>query len=176
MDWEKKTSQRPPLVEATSDVFNDLRTPGQSLLAGLQASEAVRKARYFGTVDAKMKAAREQLPALAVRNPPRADQTIFAHRPAAEVAALLPDIAAKKVSMEHVQAMLAVQAQRHGAAWERFVAARDAARGCLGAAVAAAATCVKRALAAEDAGADEDLAALADDQVMRLTEQEVYQV
>ena len=176
MDWDKKTAQRPPLLQATADVFNDTKTPGQQLLAGLQTSETVRKQRYYGTVDAKMKAAREQLPALSARNPQKSDQTIFSLKPAAEVAALLPDITPKKVNMEHVQAMMGGQMRRHSVALDRFVSARDAELQTLQFAVAMAASKVQRQLAEQDRGADEDMAVLADDHVMRLTEQEVYQV
>lgn len=61
-------------------------------------------------------------------------------------------------------------------AWEAFVAVRDDARRALEAAVGAAASAFQQRLAGDDAGCGEDLAALDDDRVMRLTEQEVHQV
>lgn len=61
-------------------------------------------------------------------------------------------------------------------AWEAFVAVRDDARRALEAAVGSAASAFQQRLAADDAGCGEDLAALDDDRVMRLTEQEVHQV
>ncbi len=62
-----------------------------------QASEVVRKQALMGTVSAKMKAAREQLPSLGVKHAPRPDTTIFSKPPQAEVHALLPDIKPAKV-------------------------------------------------------------------------------
>lgn len=74
-----------------------------------------------------MKAAREHLPALAVRHPPRSDTTIFG-KPGAEVASLLPDGAhtlglgamaganggtRKPPPLDNVKAMMADQMQRH---------------------------------------------------------------
>lgn len=97
MDWEKKTTKRDDLQEAAADAFNDLQTPGQQLLTALQNAEVVRKDKYFNTIDAKMKSARERLPALHARNPVRSDISIF--RPGdVEVHALLPDILPTQVS------------------------------------------------------------------------------
>ncbi len=73
-----------------------------------------------------MKAAREYLPALEARHPPRSDGTIFG-KAGAEVAALLPDggaggaatrnppgsLRTGKLSLEHVQAMMEGQMERH---------------------------------------------------------------
>ena len=89
MDWEKKTALRAELKGAAADPFNDLTTPGQSLLAAVQEAEAVRKERYGSTIDAKMKAAREKLPALHPKHAVRSDQSIFTTGAAAEVHALL---------------------------------------------------------------------------------------
>ncbi|KAG2484900.1 hypothetical protein HYH03_016380, partial [Edaphochlamys debaryana] len=190
MDWEKKTVARPPLREAAADVFNDTKTPGQALLTALQAAETVRKDRYGSTVAAKMKAAREYLPALSVRHPPKSDTTIFGSA-GAEVAALLPGgggtavggpngpkrtYVTPKVPLEHVTVMMESQMERHNRAWDAFVSIRDAARSELEAAVGSAAASAQAALAEDDAGCAEDMAALDDDRVMRLTEQEVYQV
>ncbi|GIL62977.1 hypothetical protein Vafri_17149, partial [Volvox africanus] len=190
MDWEKKTVARPALREAAADVFNDTKTPGQALLTALQAAETVRKDRYNSTVAAKMKVAREFLPALEPRHPPKSDATIFG-KPGAEVAALLPNgggstvamsqylpgsLRSGKVSLEHIKAMMEGQMERHNEAWEAFVATRDEARLDLERAVAAAASSFQQRLAEDDASIAEDMAALDDDRVMRLTEQELYQV
>lgn len=61
-------------------------------------------------------------------------------------------------------------------ALDSFVSTRDDARAELEAAVAAAAADFQSQLAADDAGIAEDMGALDDDKVMRLTEQEVHQV
>lgn len=125
MDWERKTAQRAALREAAADTFNDMITPGQSLLKTLQVthslafgasqhvsdgtvsphiteplhhrarrseqeSEVVRKDKYFSTVGAKMKAAREKLPSLGVKHAVRSDMSIFTTPPTAEVHSLLP--------------------------------------------------------------------------------------
>lgn len=44
MDWEKKTAQRDPLQRAAADTFNDVLTPGQSLLQALQVGSAMQHA------------------------------------------------------------------------------------------------------------------------------------
>lgn len=63
-----------------------------------QASEVVRKDKYFSTVSAKMKAARELLPSLGVKHAPRSDASIFNMPPRAEVHALQADARPEKVS------------------------------------------------------------------------------
>ncbi len=97
MDWEKKTAVRDALVGAASDPFNDLLTPGQSLLRSIQDAEGVRKDRYGNTVGAKMKTAREKLPALHPKHAVRSDMTIFRTAAAPEVHALLADTRPAKV-------------------------------------------------------------------------------
>jgi hypothetical protein len=96
MDWEKKTAQRPDLVGSAADAFNDSKTPAQALLSSLQRSEVARKDRYFGTVAAKMKAAREKLPNLEPHHPVKSDQAIFG-TPSFEVDALLTAVPPEKV-------------------------------------------------------------------------------
>lgn len=87
------------LKGAAADTFNAMLAPGQSLLTALQLSELQRKQRYGETVDAKMKAAREKLPALHPRHAPRSDQSIFTQSsPASEVHTLLPTVRPVKVS------------------------------------------------------------------------------
>jgi hypothetical protein len=97
MDWEKKTTQREKLLGSAADSFNDQKTPGQALLGSLQASEAVRKDNYYNTVDAKMKAAREQLPALEPHHPKKSDMAIFG-QPPAEASGLLTSVPPGTVS------------------------------------------------------------------------------
>jgi hypothetical protein len=99
MDWEKKTFVRAPLQGGASDPFNDILTPGQSLLMAIQDAELVRKERYGNTVSAKMKAAREKLPALHPKHAVRSDMSIFSSNPPAEVHALLHNARPAKVSM-----------------------------------------------------------------------------
>ena len=96
MDWEKKIAQQPRLVGSTTDTFNSMRTPGQALLGSLQKSEVARKARYFDTMDAKMKAARENLPNLEPHHPISSDLAIFG-QPTFEVDALLTTVPQRKV-------------------------------------------------------------------------------
>lgn len=107
MDWEKKTAARAELQGASADPFNDLATPGQSLLAAVQGAEAVRKERYGNTIDAKMKAAREKLPALHPRHAVRSDMSIFTAKPSAEVHGLLPNPRPAKVRL-HAHACMHV--------------------------------------------------------------------
>jgi hypothetical protein len=71
--------------------------PAQSLLASLQASEALRKERYLGTVTAKMKEAREALPSLVPKHSACGEAAV-GREPAAEVHGLLFDVEAKQAS------------------------------------------------------------------------------
>ncbi len=96
MDWEKKTAHRAALKDAAADAFNDISTPGQSLLSTLQSAEVVRKENNANTVSAKMKAAREQLPTLFPKHAVKSDMSIFG-RPPPEVHVLLPDARPAKV-------------------------------------------------------------------------------
>lgn len=92
-------STRKMLTGAAADTFNSLSSPGQSLLQALQLSEVQRKERYAETVDAKMRAAREKLPALHPKHAVRSDQSIFASStPSSEVHALLPSVRQAKVT------------------------------------------------------------------------------
>jgi hypothetical protein len=99
MDWEKKTALRDELIGAASDPFNDLLTPGQSLLKSIQDAEVVRKDRYGKTMSAKMKTAREKLPALHPNHATRSDMTIFHSGSASEVHSLLAIARPEKVGV-----------------------------------------------------------------------------
>lgn len=113
MDWQKRTAQRQPLRDAAAEGAG--KAPGQALLASLQASEAVRKERYLGTVAAKMKRAREQLPSVEVKHSPVGDAALLHKEHAAEVHALRFDVDAKQVS-EAGQATRQVISGRRGLA------------------------------------------------------------
>eukprot|EP00955_Chlamydomonas_euryale_P116986 366449-Chlamydomonas_euryale.AAC.20 len=97
MDWEKKTAVREALGGAAADTFNDMTTPGQSLLRSVQDAEVVRKERFGNTMGARMKAAREQLPSLQPRHAVRSDMSVFSSKPAAEVHSLLSNTRRAKV-------------------------------------------------------------------------------
>lgn len=97
MDWEKRTTQRAALQDATAEAAGGGKSASQMLLSSLQASEAVRKERYLGTVTARMKEAREKLPSLEVKHSPMGEAAV-AREPAAEVHGLLFDQELKKVS------------------------------------------------------------------------------
>lgn len=73
-------------------------TTGQKLLAALHSSEAARTERYAGTVQAKMKEARDRLNTLgfAPKHPIKSDLAIFGHAQT-EVHRLLADAADKEV-------------------------------------------------------------------------------
>jgi hypothetical protein len=71
--------------------------------AWLQESEIVRKDKYFSTVGAKMKAAREKLPSLGVKHAVRSDLSIFTTPPTAEVHSLLPHVKPEQVRTWHQQ-------------------------------------------------------------------------
>jgi hypothetical protein len=97
MDWEKRTTQRAPLQDAAAEAAAGGKSASQMLLSSLQASEAVRKERYLGTVTAKMKEARAKLPSLEVKHSPMGEAAV-AREPTAEVNGLLFDQELKKVS------------------------------------------------------------------------------
>ncbi|KAL6762773.1 hypothetical protein V8C86DRAFT_3130507 [Haematococcus lacustris] len=176
MDWDSKTAQRAALKDAAADTFNTIMTPGQTLLQSLQAAEVVRKDKYFSTVGAKMKAAREKLPSLAVKHAVPSHASIFITPPPAEVHRLLPDVQPEKADMAGVQLMLEAQLEAHRGVWAQFLAVRDRAQAQLDAAVAGAAGELRRMLAADSQEIEGLMAVLDPDRIMVLTEPEVHQV
>ncbi|KAF5826213.1 hypothetical protein DUNSADRAFT_4137 [Dunaliella salina] len=176
MDWEKKTVKREALSGAAADNFNEMLTPAQTLLQTLQESEVARKEKYYSTVSAKMKAAREKLPSLGVKHAPRSDTSIFTVPPPREVHSLLPDIRPEKANMEGVRQMLGQQFERHRAVWETFVGVRDGTQQQLEDEVCSIAADLKGRLESDDTDIEDIMSMLKEDRVMRLTEPEVYQV
>lgn len=165
MDWEKKTAHRDALKHATKDAFNNFTAPGQVLLGAVQGAEDVRKARYFDTVDAKMKAAREKLPSLEPKHAVKSDNTIFPAKPRAEVARLLPTVVPQKTDLVNVKNLLVDKMDRHSAGWETFKQERDTQHSTLGAAVASIASELQQDIAASDAELEAEMSALNEDQV-----------
>eukprot|EP00798_Chlamydomonas_sp_ICE-L_P002710 gene2710-12580_t len=175
MDWEKKTAHRDRLKGAAGDPFNDILTPGQSLLGTLQGAEDERKDRYGNTVSAKMKAAREKLPSLVPKHTVRSDMTIF-KASAPEVHGLLPTVQPAKPDMEGVKTMLQLKTEHHMNVWDTFVGVRDSAEAALGQQVGQKAATLKSRMDRGDAEVEEEMSVLAEDKVMNLTEADVYNV
>jgi hypothetical protein len=50
-EWETRTFARKPLQDAALDKLNPIRLPAERLVDGVIAAEAVRKARFFNSVE-----------------------------------------------------------------------------------------------------------------------------
>eukprot|EP00879_Flechtneria_rotunda_P023830 GHRR01025236.1.p2 GENE.GHRR01025236.1~~GHRR01025236.1.p2 ORF type:complete len:118 (+),score=37.22 GHRR01025236.1:1841-2194(+) len=95
MDWTQRTSKRNPLSGAAADNFTNAAelTVGQKLLQALQSCETHRKEQYGSTMAAKLKEARDKLPATHAKSPQTVVSSVMA-----QVHQLLPDAPSKQAS------------------------------------------------------------------------------
>jgi hypothetical protein len=151
------------------------KTPGQQLLHALQDSMPGRISRSQATSAAVQ--SRANCSITRAKHP--SGNEVLGDAPAATVHQLLDATTIKarqQGSMSGVAAMLERRAARHQAAVQAYEAAKAQAQAHHDNAAAAAAACAKGRLAAISAGIESRMAALAEERVMVLDEQQVAQV